>query len=143
MTNKPIIIEQPFNVPSERVWEALTDNSKMHEWYFDIDSFKPEVGFEFSFTGGDDKKKYIHLCKVMEVIPGTKISYTWRYDGFEGNSLVSFELSDENNHTRLKLTHEGLDTFPKIPDLSPENFLKGWNYIIGNSLKEFLEKKVH
>jgi uncharacterized protein YndB with AHSA1/START domain len=115
----------------------------MHEWYFDIDSFKPEVGFEFSFTGGDDKKKYIHLCKIKEVIHGTKISYTWRYDGYEGNSLVSFELSDENNHTRLKLTHEGLDTFPKIPDLSRENFLKGWNYIIGNSLKEFLEKKVH
>ncbi len=140
MINEPIIIEQSFEVPSNKVWKALTDNSQMKEWYFDIDSFKPEAGFEFSFTGGDDKKKYLHLCKVTEVILGKKISYSWRYDGFEGNSFVSFELFDEGNRTRLRLTHTGLETFPKLPDFSPESFLKGWSYITGTSLKEFLEK---
>ena len=140
MTSNLVIIEQSFDAPSDKVWKALTDNSQMKEWYFNIDSFRPEVGFKFHFTAGDDKKKYLHLCEITEVIPGKKISYTWRYDDFEGNSLLSFELFDEGNHTRLKLTHSGLETFPNLPDFSPESFRKGWDYIIGISLKEFLEK---
>jgi uncharacterized protein YndB with AHSA1/START domain len=140
MTSNLVIIEQSFDAPSDKVWKALTDNSQMKEWYFDIDSFRPEVGFKFHFTAGDDKKKYLHLCEITEVIPGKKISYTWRYDDFEGNSLLSFELFDEGNRTRLKLTHSGLETFPNLPDFSPESFRKGWDYIIGISLKEFLEK---
>ena len=74
MNNELIIIEQSFDAPSEKVWKALTDNSQMKEWYFDIDSFKPEAGFQFLFTAGDDKKKYLHLCEIKEVIPGKKIS---------------------------------------------------------------------
>ena len=140
MTSNLVIIEQSFDAPSDKVWKALTDNSQMKEWYFNIDSFRPEVGFKFHFTAGDDKKKYLHLCEITEVIPGKKISYTWRYDDFEGNSLLSFELFDEGNHTRLKLTHSGLETFPNLPDFSPESFRKGWDYIIGTALKEFLEK---
>ena len=140
MTSNLVIIEQSFDAPSDKVWKALTDNSQMKEWYFNIDSFRPEVGFKFHFTAGDDKKKYLHLCEITEVIPGKKISYTWRYDDFEGNSLLSFELFDEGNHTRLKLTHSGLETFPNLPVFSPESFRKGWDYIIGISLKEFLEK---
>lgn len=143
MNNELIIIEQSFDAPSEKVWKALTDNSQMKEWYFDIDAFKPEAGFQFHFTAGDDKKKYLHLCEIKEVIPGKKISYTWRYNDFEGNSLVSFELFDEDNHTRLKLTHSGLETFPNLPAFSTENFRNGWDYIIGTALKEFLEKKAH
>jgi uncharacterized protein YndB with AHSA1/START domain len=141
MTSKlVIIIEQSFDATSDKVWKALTDNSQMKEWYFDIDSFRPEVGFKFHFTAGDDKKKYLHLCEITEVIPGKKISYTWRYNDFEGNSLLSFELFDEGNYTRLKLIHSGLETFPNLPVFSPESFRKGWDYIIGISLKEFLEK---
>ena len=72
MNNEVIIVEQSFDVPSNQVWKALTDNGEMKKWYFDIDSFKPEVGFEFHFTAGDDKNKYLHLCKITEVIPGKK-----------------------------------------------------------------------
>jgi hypothetical protein len=74
-------------------------------------------------------------------MPGKKISYSWRYDDFEGNSLLSFELFDEGNYTILKLTHSGLETFPNLPEFSPESFRKGWDYIIGTALKKFLEKK--
>ena len=140
MTSNLVIIEQSFDAPSDKVWKALTDNSQMKEWYFDIDSFRPEAGFKFHFTAGDDKKKYLHVCQITEVIPGKKISYTWRYNDFEGNSLLSFELFDEGNYTRLKLIHSGLETFPNLPVFSPESFRKGWDYIIGISLKEFLEK---
>ncbi|MOA14701.1 hypothetical protein D3C78_1348200 [compost metagenome] len=120
MKPAPIVLEKVYDAPVSTVWEALTDKDKMKHWYFELEDFKPEVGFEFQFYGGTEEKRYLHLCKVKEVIAGKKISYSWRYDGFEGDSLVSFELFDENNKTRLKLTHEGLETFPaeKDPNLA-------------------------
>jgi uncharacterized protein YndB with AHSA1/START domain len=140
MDNGPIIIEQDFNAPVSKVWMAITDKDEMKKWYFDIAEFKPEVGFEFNFLAGNDQKKYLHLCKITEVVPDKKLAYTWRYDGYEGNTLVTFELFEEGNKTKLKLTHEGVETFPKIPGFAKNNFVEGWTNIIGTSLKNFLEK---
>jgi uncharacterized protein YndB with AHSA1/START domain len=134
-------IERTFNAPVSKVWKAISDRDTMKQWYFDLAEFKAEPGFEFSFTGGaPGGKQYLHLCKVTEVIPGKKLTYSWRYDGYEGNSFVTFELFNEGDRTRLKLTHVGLETFPKSnPDLVARNFAEGWTGIIGKSLKEFLE----
>ena len=141
MTKEPLVIERIYNAPIEKVWSALTDNEQMKQWYFQLDDFKPEVGFEFQFSGGDKEKVFVHLCKVMEVIPGRKLAYSWRYQEFEGDSLVTFELYDEAGKTRVKLTHEGLETFPQNnPSFARSSFNQGWNEILGKSLKEFLEK---
>lgn len=139
--NSPFIIERTFNAPVEKVWSAITDKNEMKEWYFDLEEFKAEEGFEFQFTGGTETNQYLHLCKVTEMIPQQKLTYSWRYDGYEGNSFVTFELFPEEEKTRLKLTHEGLETFPSTnPDLAKQNFEAGWTDIIGNSLKNYLEK---
>jgi uncharacterized protein YndB with AHSA1/START domain len=140
MKNEPFVIERTFNVPVEKVWKAITDKAQMKQWYFDLESFKPEVGFEFSFKGGPDDRQYLHLCRVTEVIREKKLTYSWRYDGHAGNSFVTFELFAENGKTRLRLTHEGLETFPASnPDFAKKNFAEGWTSIIGTSLEKFLE----
>ena len=135
-----VVIERTFNAPVARVWKALTDADEMRVWYFDLKEFKPEVGFEFEFTVEHEGTKYHHLCKITEVIPQKKIAYTWRYAGEEGNSLVTFELFAEGGKTRLKLTHDGLETFPKLPAYAKTNFEKGWTEIIGSSLKQYVEE---
>ncbi len=141
MKAEPFVIERTLNAPAEKVWKAITDKDQMKQWYFDLAEFKPEVGFEFSFEGGTEEKCYVHLCKITEVVPGKKLKYSWRYDGYAGNSFVTFELFPEGNKTRLKLTHEGLETFPADNlDFAKENFVGGWTYIIGKSLIEFVEK---
>src|SRR5437868_14962750 len=141
MKQEPFVIERTFNAPIETVWKAITDKNQMKQWYFDLAEFKPEVGFEFQFKGGKDDRIYLHLCKIIEVIPGKKLTHSWRYQGYEGISYVSFELFAEGNRTRLRLTHEGLESFPlSNPDFAKENFAQGWTYIIGTSLKEYVEK---
>jgi uncharacterized protein YndB with AHSA1/START domain len=139
----PIIIEQTLHAPIAKVWKALTDKEEMKKWYFDVSDFKPEKGFEFQFPGqGHKGQQYVHLCRVTEVIPDKKISYTWRYEGLPGDTEVSFELFDEGNKTRIKLSHKGLETFPvDNPDFARESFEGGWNYIIGTSLLNFVENK--
>jgi uncharacterized protein YndB with AHSA1/START domain len=141
MNHEPFVIERTYNAPVEKVWKAITDKEQMKEWYFDIAEFKAEKGFEFQFYGEDEEcNKFLHLCKVMEVIPNKKLKHSWRYDGYEGDSFVTFELFGEDGKTRVKLTHEGLETFPAIPSFAKENFAAGWTQIIGTSLKDFVEK---
>lgn len=142
MKDEAFVIERTFNAPTAKVWNALTNNAEMKHWYFDLAEFKPEVGFEFTFTGGPADRKYVHRCEITEVEPGKKLSYTWRYEGHEGNSIVTFELFAEGSKTRLKLTHRGLETFPaNNADFAKTNFAEGWTYIIGSSLNNYLEKK--
>ncbi len=143
MQNKPIVVERTYNTPIEKVWKAITDKDDMKQWYFDLPEFKPEVGFKFQFSGGkDENHQYLHLCKITEVVAGKKLTYSWRYDGYQGTSFVTFELFKEGSKTKVRLTHEGLESFRanNNPDLDEKNFVEGWNDIIGRSLKEFVEK---
>ena len=134
-----IIMERMVNAPVARVWQALTDVDQMRQWYFDLKEFKPQVGFEFEFIVEHEGNSYHHLCRVTDVVPEKKIAYTWRYKGEPGDSLVTFELFPENSKTRLKLTHTGIETFPKTPAYARKNFEAGWAAIIGSELKQFVE----
>jgi uncharacterized protein YndB with AHSA1/START domain len=136
-----IIVERIFNAPVGRVWTALTDVNEMRQWYFDLKEFKPEIGFEFEFVVEHEGNAYHHLCKVTEVIPQKKIAYTWRYKGEPGDSLVTFELFADGDKTRLKLTHTGIETFPKTPAYARKNFEAGWMTIIDSELRQFVEGK--
>lgn len=135
----PFVIERTLNAPVQKVWKALTDKNEMKIWYFDLKDFKPEVGFKFEFDGGKEGRTYRHLCEVIEAIPDQKLTYSWRYDGYPGNSVVTFELFPERNKTRLKLTHAGLETFPAIEDFDRGNFAMGWTSLIGTHLPDYLE----
>lgn len=137
----PFVIERVYNAPIKVVWNAITNKDQMKQWYFDLKEFKPEVGFEFQFYGqGHKGEQYLHLCKITEVIPYKKLAYSWRYDGYKGISYLTFELSAEGDKTKIKLTHEGIETFPQdSPDFAKESFTAGWTELIGKMLKEFVE----
>lgn len=138
METKPLIIEHDLNAPIALVWQAITEKKLMKKWYFDIYNFKPEVGNKFHFEGGEDGKRYIHLCEILEVIPSKKLKYSWEYEGNEGFSFVTFELLFAGEKTKIKVIHEGLETFIN-PDFIRDNFVGGWKYLIHESLKEFLD----
>ena len=139
-TAEAIILERILNAPVARVWKALTEVDQMREWYFDLKEFKPEVGFEFEFIVEHEGNSYHHLCRVIEVIPEKKIAYTWRYKGEQGDSLVTFQLSPEGEKTRLKLTHTGIETFPRTPAYARKNFQNGWKAIVDAELRPFVER---
>jgi len=142
MSAQPYVIERVYNAPVSKVWHAITNAEQMKQWYFELPGFTPEVGYTFTFTGGhEDGIQYKHLCRITSVVENERLSYTWSYDGYPGESEVTFELFPEGEQTRLKLTHTGLDTFPADnKDFAASNFAAGWEYIIGTGLKGYLEK---
>ena len=140
---KKVFKEYIYHTSPEKLWNAITVKEEMKLWYFDLEEFKPEVGFEFRFWGGTENRKYLHICVITEVSPGQKLCHTWSYDGIPGLTNLCFEIVPINDETaKLKLFHSGFETFPTDnPDLDPKNFDKGWEYILGTSLKNYLEKK--
>jgi uncharacterized protein YndB with AHSA1/START domain len=143
MTNKnqssqPLVIERTIDAPVALVWRAITTREDIHRWLFDFIGFKPQPGTDFEFTVVHEGNTFHHLCKVIEVVAQKKIPYSWRYDGHEGDSLVTFELFAEGTKTKFKLTHEGLETFPKTPQLARTNFEKGWT-MLSESLQDIVE----
>lgn len=140
METVPFVIEQTYSVPVNKVWEALTINEKMKQWFFKLPEFKAEVGFTFHFDGTDQGVTFHHECVVKEVIPFKKLAYSWRYMEYPGDSLVTIELFEEGEKTRLRLTHTGLESFPAgNSSFAKESFAKGWTYITGTSLRNYLE----
>ena len=141
--NAPIVKEVVLNAPVQKVWKAITDKDEMRHWYFKIESFEPEVGYEFHFYGeGHKGEQYLHRCRITEVVVFKKLQYTWSYENYKGLSTVTFELFEEGLQTRLRLTHEGLETFPDhSEDFAKESFNEGWTYLIEKSIREYLETR--
>ncbi len=137
---QPLIVERIIPEPSDRIWSALTSFDEMKQWYFSLDAFEPVVGFEFRFPGqGHKGEQYMHHCKVLEVVPGRKIAYSWRYENYPGDSVVSFELEPMGDSTKVTVTHSGLETFPHDnADFARSSFEGGWTEIIGNMLPKYL-----
>lgn len=135
-----VIVERTYEAPIGRVWQALTDKTQMKQWYFDVSDFKPEPGFKFEFTGGDETVRYRHLCEVIEADKPNKLSYTWQYENIEGVSLVTIELfAEADERTRVRLTHSGLDFKTDDKNFQPSSFDAGWNHILETSLRNFVE----
>ena len=141
--DEPIIVEQTFPLSINTVWKAITEIDQMRQWYFEnIPSFEPDVGFETQFNVRCEGRDFLHLWKVTEVVPKQKITYSWKYDSYPGDSFVTFELFEEDNLTTIRLTHQVQESFPEdIPEFAREGCVEGWTYFIRKSLKEYLEKQ--
>jgi uncharacterized protein YndB with AHSA1/START domain len=123
------------------VWEAITRVDQMRRWFFDnIPAFEPEIGFTTQFEVSSGERVFPHIWTIIAVEPAHKITYNWRYDGYHGNSLVHFELTEDNSKTVLTVTHETTADFPDdIPEFSRESCKGGWEYFIQERLKKYLE----
>lgn len=137
----PIVVKESFKKDLETVWDAITETERMRKWFFeDIPEFKPVVGFEVEFDVKTGDKIFTHQWTITRVIPKKIIEYNWRYGDYFGDSFVTFELKKKNSSTILKLTHLTTEDFPaNVPEFRRESCLSGWNYFIGERLKEYLK----
>ncbi|AXT63229.1 SRPBCC domain-containing protein [Aquimarina sp. AD10] len=141
-TDDPIVIEQTFNVSLLEIWCAITELNRMKEWFFkNIPSFEPKVGFETRFIIKNEGRIFPHIWKIVEVDPEKRIAYNWKYEGYQGDSVVVFDLSQDKEVSKLTLTHQVTEDFPQnIEEFKRESCLQGWKWFIKKSLKDYLEK---
>jgi uncharacterized protein YndB with AHSA1/START domain/ketosteroid isomerase-like protein len=140
--NGPVIKELTLQAPVEKVWKAIVRKKKMKDWFFDIRKFKPEEGLRFKIVERINGRKYPVSCEVKEVQKDKKLSYSWRYDDYPGETRVSFILTPEGERTRLKFTHSGLEKISGAGNgISVKKQAEKWNKVLGSTLKKQVEKK--
>lgn len=143
ITDDPVVIEQLFEISIDQLWNAITDLKQMKQWFFEnIEAFEPKVGFKTSFIIENEDRIFPHLWHITAVEPFKKITYNWKYEGYDGNSTVTFELSEHKNGSKLKVSHQVIESFPQdIPEFRRESCKDGWEWFIKNRLKDYLSGK--
>ncbi|HQQ95778.1 MAG TPA: SRPBCC domain-containing protein [Cyclobacteriaceae bacterium] len=114
----------------QKVWDYLTKPELMEKWLMKT-NFVPLVGHEFQFkTNAIPSLNFdgVFYCKVLEIVPLEKLSYTWQSGPGNGeitlDSVVTWKLESTNNGTQLFLDHSG---FQKEENLAFYNGLTdGW-----------------
>jgi uncharacterized protein YndB with AHSA1/START domain len=105
-----------FPHPPSSVWDYLTNAELMALWLMKTD-FQPIVGHEFTFrTNPAPSLDFdgIVYCKVLEVVPFKKLSYSWKLGPGDGtisiDSTVKWELHPTDKGTELLLDHGDFGT---------------------------------
>lgn len=124
-----------FPHPPEVVWEYLTNAELMGLWLMKND-FQPIVGHDFQFrTKPIPSLNYdgIFYCKVLEIVPLRKLSYSWKGGPGEGkvtlDTVVVWKLEPNDKGTELFLEHSG---FSEVENLAVyAGMTDGWLKNIG------------
>jgi uncharacterized protein YndB with AHSA1/START domain len=94
--------------PPRKVWRALTDPALLTEWLLPVTGFKLEAGVAFTFKtqpfpGWDGTVN----CRMLEIEPQKKLSYTWVVGDMTLDTVVTFTLDPTPSGTRLTLVQSG------------------------------------
>jgi uncharacterized protein YndB with AHSA1/START domain len=120
----------------QKVWRALTEPALLAEWLLPVveGELKPGAAFKLQtqpYPGWDGSVN----CRVLEIEPQRKLSYTWLV-GDMLNTVLTFTLTPAASGTRLSLVQSGFK-----PD-QKQNFggaRYGWK-LMGGKLIDLLER---
>ena len=100
---RSVIVEREIAHPPEKIWRALTQPHLIEEWLMKND-FKPVVSHRFELRGDWGAA----ACRVLEIEPHRKLSYTW--DAFGLESIVTWILTPTSTGTHLRMEQSGFRT---------------------------------
>lgn len=106
----------------ERVFQALTAKEELERWFVSRAEFDLSPGGTLKFKWGPGE------CFSGEVLvfePPRRLSYTWEADN-PGINTLTFELTAENDGTRLRLVHTGIGESEDWDQYYDEVHI-GWN----------------
>jgi hypothetical protein len=116
MKTKDFTLTLPSNQTPEEVFKAVNNVRAWWSGYHaeEITGDTEKLNDEFSFRAGEG----VHFTKhkLIEVIPNKKVvwltthsdlSFTAKRDEWTGTKVI-FEISQNDNETQLRFTHEGL-----------------------------------
>jgi uncharacterized protein YndB with AHSA1/START domain len=95
--------ETVLEAEPDRVWEALTDDELLSEWFAERARIDPREGGEVEFDCDDGSRR----GTVQRVEAERELAFTWSRDG-AGESLVTFSLEPVEIGTRLTVVERAL-----------------------------------
>ncbi|QAY75345.1 SRPBCC domain-containing protein [Sphingosinicella sp. BN140058] len=126
---RSVVVERDLAHPPERIWRALTQPHLIQEWLMKTD-FAPVVDQRFTLSGDWGSVD----CRVLEIEPGSRLSYTWDAMGLE--SVVTWTLTPIASGTHLRMEQVG---FRPDQQQAFAGAKFGWQKFFGN-LEQVLDR---
>jgi uncharacterized protein YndB with AHSA1/START domain len=133
-------IVRQFSHEPARVFSALTDPAKMSQWFFCSESGGTKVtndlrpGGKYVVEMPHDGEAVVIHGVYLEVVPPTRLVFTWNSTRGVKDSKVTFELSPIPGGTKLVITHE-------LPEDKVQEHREGWIVCFDN-LEAFLGREI-
>jgi uncharacterized protein YndB with AHSA1/START domain len=128
-----IVKERMIAVAPQRVYDALTQQDEIARWWTRDVSAKPEVGSlaEFRFRQGAAVQQW----EIAELHAAERVQWMLRQGPPQwAGTSVTWQLTPDQNGTRLLFTHDGLAQVDEAYEQASGN----WDYFL-DSLKSYLE----
>jgi len=128
-----IVEERTIAATPERVFNALTQQDEIVQWWANEAQVKPEVGSlgEFRFKPPAGTLQF----EVAELKAGERVHWISRQGPPQwAGTSVTWQLTPTQNGTSVRLTHDG---FAQV-DKAYEQTRRNWQYFL-DSLKSYLE----
>lgn len=105
--NLNVRIREFFAAPPEEVWRALTNRDVLADWLMPND-FVAEIGKSFTFVPDHETPWDGNVeCRVIELRPPEKMTWSWKTRGMPRPSRVEFELIPKPGGTQLVFRQDG------------------------------------
>jgi uncharacterized protein YndB with AHSA1/START domain len=140
-----IVKERTFSHPISKIWKAISEGPEISKWFIEAD-FKPETGYNYTFTASEEHGGTKIRGKVLKANPYV-LAYTWRVGDTPVDTTVTWKLEELGEQTRLILEHSGISNYDQ--DTAIEmlgHFEKGWEACMNeleNHLKDGARQPAH
>jgi uncharacterized protein YndB with AHSA1/START domain len=123
--------------PIQNVWEAIATSEGIAAWFM-LNDFQPVLGHKFYL---DASPIGLTPCKVTLIDPPSRLTYEWGKDW-----VLTFELSDLEGQTELKIIHSGWDANKVAESGRPhpvvhERLTQAWIVLINRLVRRAIKKK--
>jgi uncharacterized protein YndB with AHSA1/START domain len=148
--NGAIVSDIYIAAPPERIFEALVDPKQVMTWWTGKDcrienfALEPKCGGTWRYDTAQTRLNVNGVSKfhcegeVIEYDPPRLLAYTWIANWHEEKSrrtIVRYDLTPEEEGTRLKVTHSGLAQ----EAVSRKDYSGGWPGVL-EQVKRFIER---
>lgn len=120
-----------FPVDLETMWRLWTDPEHLGRWFRpSAEEFGPTLAAVDLRVGGAVRFEMIRstgeghavVGRIVGLEPPHRLSYTWRWDGEENESVVALEFIETDAGTHVAVTHTSL-----VDQDDVERHAAGWN----------------
>ena len=117
--------EMTIDADAATVFAFFTDPDRLIRWIGVSAELEPERGGIMMI---DVKPGLVARGEFKEVVPVSRLAYTWGWEGGEkvppGSSLIEIDLVPKNGTTLVRFTHSGLPANEVAPHRD------GWNHYL-------------
>ncbi len=134
MNDLTMTVQKLIPAPARRIYEAWLNPDMMRRFLFagqdvrvSLAETDPRVGGHYKLVMSTDDKDIPHTGVYLELVPHSRIAFTWESSHSVEGSTVTLDLTPEGDGTLVTLTHVRFAS----PEMV-EAHRGGWSFILEN-----------